>query len=288
MPKTFTFGTTKVKLFTGAEVDASSKSPQSWVETPPAVMVEHEMDEPMFFYLTSPMAKAPWNNVATTKAPQFSSEFLAIYTDGKGPLTGAEVRSSEKAAGVDIDDSTAVRAYNNELAQDAAVFGGVLTVDEVAKMVSRTEASLFRRAVAWFEDVTGAVPVFFKTQTSKVISQEIAFTDEFGIPHFKITGVGKAETIGIAFPGPNALKRDVFNLTQFLGGKPNPLAAGKKAVDLPGRDRWFRVTGTEALSVFVYAPVLIWSAIQVSQLLEGRPVTMDQSPRVPEWLWEGR
>src|SRR5690606_36674446 len=42
--------------------------------------------------------------------------FYEIFTGGRGPLTGEEVRKAEAIAGVFIDDSTAVRQYNTKLA----------------------------------------------------------------------------------------------------------------------------------------------------------------------------
>lgn len=285
MPKTIKYEGRSFKFFTKEEVDNGRKSPDTFVQVPDAVVTAHGLEGPLFYYVGgNPMGAPmiPWGDKATvTVEPQYSEEFLDIFTDGRGPLTNEEVRAQEALYGVSIDDTRARNAYNNKLAKDMSLFGGVLSTDEVAEMLEDSrDVGAFRRAVAWVTNIIGAAPVFFRFKSDQWISEDVFFVE--GVRNVTLKEAAKVDTVGIAFPGPHCMKRDVFSLVEFLKGKPNLAAAGKKAVDLPGRDRWFRVIGTGALTSFIYNAVLTLTSVQVSQIQEGRDVTMPPSTRLPQ------
>lgn len=275
-------------VFTAQEVRdhvAIGRSPLSFQESPARVMSLKGWSEPLYAHSNSPMDGDIWANhfpesAASGRKPGFDD----IYTLGLGELTGAEVREQERLAGIAIDDSTAVRAYNAELELNHSLFGAQLGHGDLVAQLEPEDFERLEVVEAGVESILEAKPVYFSVKTDKVLDEEIILTPE-GFRIGTIKEVDKVPTIGVAFPGPHALVRDVFDLTQFLGGGPNPAAAGVPDVKLPGRDRWHRFVGVNVFWLFLCSPIILLSSTQVRQRLEGRPVTMPHSPIVPPQLW---
>lgn len=276
--------------YSQAEYDdmiASGKNPLSFEAAPQAVLDSIGMKESLYAFRT-PFAAAGggvWANHWGQPGGNWLVKpgFYEIFTGGMGPLTGMEVREVEKRLGIAIDDSTAVRTYNTKLDKDHSLYSEDLSQEELSTILEPAALDRLEAVHDWVSAMLEAEPIYFGFQTDKVLAEAIWMVE--GIPHATILDVGKVPTIGVAFPGPHSQVRDVFNLTQFLGGGPNPKAMGLKAVALPGRDRPYRITGVNAFDVYLWNPALVLAQMQVEQILQGIPVTMERAPYVPRELW---
>lgn len=263
---------------------AEGKSEKQFFRSPPWAMAQFGWIEPRWVLNWSVTGNESdfWESRFRTKAvaaPKLG--FYEIFTDGMGPLTGPEVRDAERRAGVMIDDSTAVRAYNTKLELDEQLFMGAFGMAELAAQIP-DDAGRLEDVHAYVTKMLEAEPVYFGFRTDKYLSEDVQVVE--GVRLVTPKDAAKVPTVGIALMGRHARKRDVFDLTQFLGGAPNPAAEGRRAMQLPGRDRAFRVMGVAALGTYLWSPALVLWQVQIAQLLEGRAVTMPAAPVPPGML----
>lgn len=210
--------------------------------------------------------------------------FYEIFTASRGLLTHEEVRRAEELAKLPIDDSSAVRAYNNKLRKDQSLFVRELSWADLEDWLEAEDFARLRKVHAWVALMIGAEPVYFEWKTDTPTG-ELGVSIIEGVRYVDKVETAKLATIAAAFPGPNCLVRDTFDLTQYLGGGPNPDAAGRRAMQLPGRDRWARLDGAGTFTTYLVNPTEVLSRIQMRQIEDGRGVTMERSPIVPPEMW---
>lgn len=271
-----------VTVYTAAERDfyiqSFGKSPQSFTASPSYVATKFSWDEPRYHYVANPTEGDWWrSNFASDEQKVPKPLFFEIFTGGRGPLTGEEVRAEIARTGVKIYEHTAVSTYNTKLDADHELYSEDLDMQELGEQLNPDDYERLKRVNDWVASMLGAAPVYFGFKTDKIISEDLRLID--GIQHAEIKDVQKVPSIGIAFMGPKALKRDVFNAG--IGEWADP---GVRSMQMPGRDRPFRLTGIETFSAYLFSPVLAVTSLQVSQLQEGRKVSFELSPVLPPWL----
>ena len=278
----------RVTVYRQAQLERYGKPPEAWTQSPAWLMEEMGWQEPRFVYKANVLTNWErfWENhfQDPERAPA-KLLFWETFTDGQGPLTGPEVREKERRAGVMIDDHTAVSAYNNWQQRNQELYGGPLTLGDLTSGLASQPRERLKRVHDWVTGMLEAEPGYFLFETRKVISEDVTHIE--GVPHVTAQQAGDVQTVGIVLHGRHAEIADVFNLTHFRGGAPNPAADGKRAAQLPHRKRGFRVIGTAALSTYMAAPHLVLQNVQVKQLEQGFGVTMERGPQVPGWVWRG-
>lgn len=205
-----------------------------------------------------------------TRKPMFDE----IFTHSRGPLTTAEINAEIERTGIRINQSYALRAYNDDLETKHDLYLEDYSYEELAKIVSPEAMARIEMVDYWVERVTEARPVYFGFRAVKGVDEGVLEID--GVDHVTNVVGQRVDTIGVAFPGPHCLVRDVF--LRGIGVNQDP---GFHAPNVPGRDRWARILGAGGFAAWLLSPVLALTRVQMKQIQQGRRVTMPLSNQLP-------
>jgi hypothetical protein len=244
----------------------------SFLPSPPWIMDLLGWTEPKYIYGFMGLG---WDDHFTKPAEEFTKPgFWEIFANGLGPVTNEEIRAAEKVAGVNVDETVSRPAMNQKYIQDHALFGEVISRDEVRDgLPSAEDKARFDEVMAGMPTVIDADPAFFTFDVLDIESEEIPSVVPGKPPSWKITAE-RVKKACYALPGPHCLRRDVFP----IGISPRKYPDEMKDFYKPGRDRWARGTGEDSLWRFIWAPGQLLASIQIQQQIEGRPVTMPKHP----------
>lgn len=254
------------------------KSANSFLPSPQWVMDLMDWPSQLFYYSRNPMDQTFWaDNFAPPEKVVSKPYFLEIFTNSMGRLTDAEVRESAATMGFgNVDTHFATSTYNEKLDLDEKLYTEDLSLDELKERLDARDFNRLLDVHKLVADQIEAEPVYYDFQSVQAVNREVILIE--GIEHTLSTDASRTSSVCITFPGRHALVRDVFQIQRLEIPSTTP-DFGK-----PGRDRWFRMEGLAALPTYLYATALVFAGIQKAQLLEGRPVTMPLSPRLPQWL----
>ena len=251
-----------------------------WERSPTWAEEQFDLPEPLYIFLATPVTPRweAWREDTVSMVPV---GFYEIWTNNLGELTGEEYRREVADAGLRGNSSMGVRIYRDRLAQDMALFGGLLSTDDVLNHVNAEMRNDWRRAHTWASEVLQAEPLYFLFKAYEVESFFLPPV-RFEAPPEVVVRVSRENFYPcVAFPGRHALIRH-----KFSPGIGRSWPDNIPPYMLPGRDIPSRLIGTDALGHFMLNPAYVLERIQLKQLQQGRPVTMPRSPRIPphaEW-----
>lgn len=281
-----------IMLFSQAQRDAyitnHGKSPASFSTLPDwvrAVVADKTSlpDEKLYAFLTMMQAADTdndgeadiWRSRFAPPSQRLPKPgFLEIFTNSMGELTGEEIREQFELYGYPRPASGPIKAkYNDKLATDAALYGEDLDNQEIRERIGAEAYERFLRVDEGISKVIHARPVYFSFEADYASDGPSVNID--GIRIVQNLEVTKGMSIGIALPGKYCNVRDTF-----VEGP------GKDALK-PGRDRWYRTTGSRVFDAMLMSPILMLSRVQLKQGQQGIDMTFDQSPilRPEMFVW---